>query len=146
MMPCFLCGTQGHLASQCPNKHCNNCGLPGHLYHSCTERAYWHKQCHRCSMTGHFFDVSKTSCWSVYLCYYYCPPPPSLRSSVTAVDGRSASILTAGGVYFSPFHLFPFIKQVPTLSVLLHPHPPPRSTSFTQRLSLFFSPYRCGKG
>ncbi|GLD66431.1 zinc finger CCHC domain-containing protein 7 [Lates japonicus] len=54
---CFLCGTPGHLAVECPSKHCNNCGLPGHLYESCTERAYWHKQCHRCSMKGHFFDA-----------------------------------------------------------------------------------------
>lgn len=60
---CFLCGTPGHLSSQCPSKHCNNCGLPGHLYDSCSERAYWHKQCHRCSMTGHFFDVSIAFCF-----------------------------------------------------------------------------------
>ena len=58
LVPCFLCGTPGHLASECPNKHCNNCGQPGHLFNSCSEKAYWHKQCHRCSMTGHFFDVS----------------------------------------------------------------------------------------
>uniref|UniRef100_A0A3B4VJI6 Zinc finger CCHC domain-containing protein 7 n=1 Tax=Seriola dumerili TaxID=41447 RepID=A0A3B4VJI6_SERDU len=58
LLPCFLCGTPGHVVSECPNKHCNNCGLPGHLFGSCSERAYWHKQCHRCSMTGHFFDVS----------------------------------------------------------------------------------------
>lgn len=57
LSPCFLCGTPGHLVSECPNKHCNNCGLPGHLSDSCSERAYWHKQCHRCSMTGHFFDA-----------------------------------------------------------------------------------------
>ncbi|XP_071360787.1 zinc finger CCHC domain-containing protein 7 [Trachinotus anak] len=57
LLPCFLCGTPGHMVSECPNKHCNNCGLPGHLYGSCSERAYWHKQCHRCSMTGHFFDA-----------------------------------------------------------------------------------------
>ncbi|XP_035515895.1 zinc finger CCHC domain-containing protein 7 [Morone saxatilis] len=54
---CFLCGTPGHLAIKCPNKHCNNCGLPGHVYESCNEKAHWHKQCHRCSMTGHFFDA-----------------------------------------------------------------------------------------
>lgn len=58
---CFLCGTPGHLVSQCPNRHCNNCGLPGHLYDACSERAYWHKQCHRCGMTGHFFDVSEAT-------------------------------------------------------------------------------------
>uniref|UniRef100_A0A3Q1FHJ8 Zinc finger CCHC domain-containing protein 7 n=1 Tax=Acanthochromis polyacanthus TaxID=80966 RepID=A0A3Q1FHJ8_9TELE len=57
VQPCFLCGTPGHVVSECPKKHCNNCGLPGHLYESCSERAYWHKQCHRCSMTGHFFDA-----------------------------------------------------------------------------------------
>ncbi|XP_056228615.1 zinc finger CCHC domain-containing protein 7 [Seriola aureovittata] len=57
LLPCFLCGTPGHVVSECPNKHCNNCGLPGHLFGSCSERAYWHKQCHRCSMTGHFFDA-----------------------------------------------------------------------------------------
>ncbi|XP_040002905.1 zinc finger CCHC domain-containing protein 7 [Xiphias gladius] len=57
LSPCFLCGTPGHLVSECPNKHCNNCGLPGHLYESCSEKAYWHKQCHRCSMKGHFFDA-----------------------------------------------------------------------------------------
>ncbi|XP_023124952.2 zinc finger CCHC domain-containing protein 7 [Amphiprion ocellaris] len=57
VLPCFLCGTSGHVVSECPRKHCNNCGLPGHLYESCSERAYWHKQCHRCSMTGHFFDA-----------------------------------------------------------------------------------------
>ncbi|XP_008276647.1 zinc finger CCHC domain-containing protein 7 [Stegastes partitus] len=57
VLPCFLCGTPGHVVSECPRKHCNNCGLPGHLYGSCSERAYWHKQCHRCSMTGHFFDA-----------------------------------------------------------------------------------------
>ncbi|XP_068607296.1 zinc finger CCHC domain-containing protein 7 [Brachionichthys hirsutus] len=54
---CFLCGTPGHMVSQCTNRHCNNCGLPGHNYESCSERPYWHKQCHRCSMTGHFFDA-----------------------------------------------------------------------------------------
>ncbi|XP_041789409.1 zinc finger CCHC domain-containing protein 7 [Chelmon rostratus] len=57
LLTCFLCGTQGHPASQCPNKHCNNCGLPGHLYEACSERVYWHKRCHRCNMTGHFFDA-----------------------------------------------------------------------------------------
>uniref|UniRef100_A0A3B5QM15 Zinc finger CCHC domain-containing protein 7 n=1 Tax=Xiphophorus maculatus TaxID=8083 RepID=A0A3B5QM15_XIPMA len=56
MMPCFLCGTMGHQAINCPNKHCNNCGQPGHLIRSCNEKSYWHKQCHRCSMRGHFFD------------------------------------------------------------------------------------------
>lgn len=59
LSPCFLCGTPGHLVSQCPNRHCNNCGLPGHLYDACSERPYWHKQCHRCDMAGHFFDVSQ---------------------------------------------------------------------------------------
>lgn len=58
LSPCFLCGTTGHLVSECPNKHCNNCSLPGHLYNSCSEKAYWHKQCHRCGVKGHFFDVS----------------------------------------------------------------------------------------
>ncbi|XP_029361141.1 zinc finger CCHC domain-containing protein 7 isoform X2 [Echeneis naucrates] len=57
LLPCFICGTPGHVVSECPNRHCNNCGLPGHLYESCSERAYWHKQCHRCNMTGHFFDA-----------------------------------------------------------------------------------------
>ncbi|XP_076585777.1 zinc finger CCHC domain-containing protein 7 [Chaetodon auriga] len=57
LLTCFLCGTQGHQARQCPNKHCNNCGLPGHLYEACSERVYWHKRCHRCNMTGHFFDA-----------------------------------------------------------------------------------------
>ncbi|XP_073334206.1 zinc finger CCHC domain-containing protein 7 [Pagrus major] len=57
LSPCFLCGTPGHLVSQCPNRHCSNCGQPGHLYESCSEKAYWHKQCHRCGMTGHFFDA-----------------------------------------------------------------------------------------
>uniref|UniRef100_A0A3Q3QDQ2 Zinc finger CCHC domain-containing protein 7 n=1 Tax=Monopterus albus TaxID=43700 RepID=A0A3Q3QDQ2_MONAL len=63
LSPCFLCGTTGHLAIECPNKHCNNCGLPGHLYGSCSERAYWQKQCHRCGMTGHFYDVSIALCF-----------------------------------------------------------------------------------
>uniref|UniRef100_A0A3B3WTQ4 Zinc finger CCHC domain-containing protein 7 n=1 Tax=Poecilia mexicana TaxID=48701 RepID=A0A3B3WTQ4_9TELE len=54
--PCFLCGSMGHQAITCPNKHCNNCGQPGHLSRFCSERSYWHKQCHRCSMRGHFFD------------------------------------------------------------------------------------------
>uniref|UniRef100_A0A3B3UZD2 Zinc finger CCHC domain-containing protein 7 n=1 Tax=Poecilia latipinna TaxID=48699 RepID=A0A3B3UZD2_9TELE len=54
--PCFLCGSMGHQAITCPNKHCNNCGQPGHLSRFCSERSYWHKQCHRCSMRGHFCD------------------------------------------------------------------------------------------
>ncbi|KAM7419189.1 hypothetical protein PAMA_016351 [Pampus argenteus] len=54
---CFLCGTTGHVVSECPNKHCNNCGMPGHLYSSCSEKAYWQKRCNRCDMTGHYFDA-----------------------------------------------------------------------------------------
>ncbi|XP_013868716.1 zinc finger CCHC domain-containing protein 7 [Austrofundulus limnaeus] len=57
LLPCYLCGTAGHAASECPNKHCRNCGQPGHCFDSCREKAYWYKQCHRCSIKGHFIDA-----------------------------------------------------------------------------------------
>lgn len=74
LSPCFLCGTTGHLAIECPNKHCNNCGLPGHLYGSCSERAYWQKQCHRCGMTGHFYDACPET-WRQYHLTTKAGPP-----------------------------------------------------------------------
>ncbi|KAM9313930.1 zinc finger CCHC domain-containing protein 7 isoform 2-T4 [Pholidichthys leucotaenia] len=55
--PCYLCGFPGHLASQCPNKYCNNCGLPGHHYGYCSEKPYYYKQCFRCNMKGHYLDA-----------------------------------------------------------------------------------------
>ncbi|KAM4604112.1 zinc finger CCHC domain-containing protein 7 [Polymixia lowei] len=75
---CFLCGTPGHQAMECPNKHCNNCGQPGHLYGSCSEMRYWRKMCHRCGMTGHFYEACP-EIWRQYHITTKTGPPQKLK-------------------------------------------------------------------
>ena len=36
--PCFLCGVRGHNIADCPNQLCWHCGKPGHLSRSCSDR------------------------------------------------------------------------------------------------------------
>jgi cellular nucleic acid-binding protein len=37
-LPCFLCGVRGHQAASCPNQLCFACGQPGHLARVCPNR------------------------------------------------------------------------------------------------------------
>uniref|UniRef100_A0A3P8SWQ2 Zinc finger CCHC domain-containing protein 7 n=1 Tax=Amphiprion percula TaxID=161767 RepID=A0A3P8SWQ2_AMPPE len=63
--PCVLCGMQGHLQRDCPNRPCPSCGLPSHGLRPCEMPPVWNQHCQRCGITGHLSDACPDT-WRQY--------------------------------------------------------------------------------
>ncbi|KAJ0044188.1 hypothetical protein NL108_005176 [Boleophthalmus pectinirostris] len=62
---CVLCGIQGHLQIECPNRPCSRCGLLSHGSRACDRQPVWNQHCQRCSLMGHLSDVCPDT-WRQY--------------------------------------------------------------------------------